>query len=176
VKDPYDLTGRVALITGGAGLLGVKYAEAVAEMGGIPAGLSAGLATINFYNQHDVIAHIHSIGRRIIDGVADAANRHGLGEYITAASDFDCRPTLKFLGPDRQVSMAYRTLFLQEMAKRRVFMPWVCPSYRHGESEISQTLEALEGACAVYARAIEDGSVGNYLVGPAAKPVFRKYN
>lgn len=36
IKDAFDLTGRVAIITGGAGLLGVKHAEAIAEMGGIP--------------------------------------------------------------------------------------------------------------------------------------------
>jgi len=36
VKDAFDLTGRVAIITGGAGLLGVKHAEAIAEMGGVP--------------------------------------------------------------------------------------------------------------------------------------------
>jgi NAD(P)-dependent dehydrogenase (short-subunit alcohol dehydrogenase family) len=34
-KDRYDITGRVALITGGAGLLGVKHAEAIAEIGGL---------------------------------------------------------------------------------------------------------------------------------------------
>jgi len=32
----FDLTNRVALITGGAGMLGVQHAEAIAEMGGIP--------------------------------------------------------------------------------------------------------------------------------------------
>lgn len=32
----FDLSGRTAIITGGAGLLGVKHAEAIAEMGGTP--------------------------------------------------------------------------------------------------------------------------------------------
>lgn len=36
VKQLFDLTDRVAIITGGAGLLGKKHAEAVAEFGGNP--------------------------------------------------------------------------------------------------------------------------------------------
>ncbi len=36
VKKSFDLTDRVVIITGGAGLLGVKHAEAVAEFGGVP--------------------------------------------------------------------------------------------------------------------------------------------
>ena len=34
--DLFDLTGRVAAITGGAGLLGEQHAEAIASVGGVP--------------------------------------------------------------------------------------------------------------------------------------------
>jgi NAD(P)-dependent dehydrogenase (short-subunit alcohol dehydrogenase family) len=32
----FDLTGRIAVITGGAGLLGTKHAEIIAAAGGCP--------------------------------------------------------------------------------------------------------------------------------------------
>jgi len=36
VKAMFNLSGRVALITGGAGMLGMKHAEAIKEVGGVP--------------------------------------------------------------------------------------------------------------------------------------------
>jgi len=36
VKQTFDMTDKVTVITGGAGMLGVKHAEAIAEFGGIP--------------------------------------------------------------------------------------------------------------------------------------------
>lgn len=36
IHDLFDISGRVAVITGGAGLLGPKHAEAIIEKGGIP--------------------------------------------------------------------------------------------------------------------------------------------
>ena len=36
MKNHFDITGRVAIITGGFGLLGPKHAEVIAEYGGIP--------------------------------------------------------------------------------------------------------------------------------------------
>ena len=138
--------------------------------------LAATLATVRFYRKHGVIERIHANGKAVIDGVAVAAARHGIADYVSAATDFACRPALKFLGPNRQASLAYRTLFLQELIRGGVFMPWVCPSFRHGASEIDRTCEALDAACEVYAQALEAGSVENLLVGPAARPVFRRFN
>ena len=36
IKDLFDLSGRVAIITGGTGLLGQQHAEAIARAGGVP--------------------------------------------------------------------------------------------------------------------------------------------
>jgi len=138
--------------------------------------LAAGLATVHFYRRHDVIGHLARIGRRVMDTLGEAAARHGVGDHVMATGDFPCRPVLLCLDPDRQPSREYRTLFLQETLRKGVFMPWICPSFRHGESEMDQTAEAFDAACAVYRRAIEQRSVAGLLVGPAAKPVFRPYN
>ena len=36
IRNAFDLTGQVALITGGSGLLGVQHASAIAEFGAVP--------------------------------------------------------------------------------------------------------------------------------------------
>ena len=36
VKEQYDLSGSIAIITGGGGFLGFRFAEAISEMGGFP--------------------------------------------------------------------------------------------------------------------------------------------
>ena len=138
--------------------------------------LAATIATITFYLEHEVIASLAASGRRVIDGLAEAATRHGVADLVSARSDFDCRPLLRIAGPDGVPNAAFRTLFLQELMRKGVFMPWVCPSYRLGEDELAQTAAAFDSACRVMARAHEKGSVDELLVGPPARPVFRRYN
>ncbi|MBM4134041.1 MAG: glutamate-1-semialdehyde 2,1-aminomutase [Nitrospira sp.] len=138
--------------------------------------LAAGLAAIRLHRRERVVERLASVGRRLIAGIDACAKRHGVQEYVSAASDFACRPVLKCCGPDKVPSAEYRTLFIQEMLRRGVFMPWICPSFRHGDAELDRTLEALDGTCSVYARAIDAGAVVGLLEGRPGKPVFRKYN
>ena len=134
------------------------------------------IATVEFYRRHDVIARLAATGRKVIEGLRSAAVHHRVSEHLLPATDFDCRPVLRFQGPDGQLSQGYRTLFIQEMLARGVFMPWICPSFRHSEEDLGRTFDAFDGACKVYAQAIDAGGVDRFLHGPPAKPVLRRRN
>ena len=138
--------------------------------------LAAGLATIRFYRDHDVIQRLYDVGGWLTRTVEETARRHGIERFVNAQSDFACRPVLRCLALDGTPSPVYRTLFVQELLRGGVFMPWVCPSYRQGDSERAQTAEAVDRACAVYARAIEKGAADGFLEGRPVKAVFRRFN
>lgn len=77
VKDLFDLSGRVAIITGGAGLLGRKHAEAIAEAGGIPV-----LADVN--------------AQAAADAARDLSTRYGV-DSLGAAADITRRDSIETL-------------------------------------------------------------------------------
>ena len=55
--DPFDLTGRVVVITGGAGLLGQSHARAIRNAGGIPVILDIAEAPAALESADDSYAH-----------------------------------------------------------------------------------------------------------------------
>jgi NAD(P)-dependent dehydrogenase (short-subunit alcohol dehydrogenase family) len=82
IREMFDLTGRTAVITGGAGLLGVKHAEAIALAGGTPvlvdiagdgarekAGLIStryGVATLGFQSDITQPADVQALVKRVL--------------------------------------------------------------------------------------------------------------
>ncbi len=138
--------------------------------------LAAGLATIGFYRSNPVIERIWETGRALMDGINRITADFGIQGFLFAQSDFACRPVVHTLDSTRQPSAEYRTLFLQELIKKKVFMPWICPAFRHASKDLEQTFYAVNFACESYRTALEKKSVDGLLVGRPVKAVFRKWN
>jgi len=83
VAQAFDLTGRVAVITGGAGLLGGKHAEAVLELGGI-----AVLLDIHGERAQAQAARLRDqFGREAIGLAADITRLEEVEKAFAAVSD-----------------------------------------------------------------------------------------
>ena len=54
-----------------------------------------------------------------------------------------------------------------------MIMPSLVVSYSHSDDDIDRTIEAIDGALAVYARALADGTTDRLLVGPPSRARVR---
>lgn len=136
--------------------------------------LLAAMATMNVYREEPVIEHLARQGQRLKEGFDQSIVRHGLENHISTLGK-PCCLTYRTLGPNLQPSQAFRTLLLQETIKRGVLMPSLIVGYAHSDGDIDQTVDAIDGALDVYARALNDG-VEKHLVGRPSQVVYRAYN
>ena len=136
--------------------------------------LAAALATMEVYAHEPVIEHLYEQGSRLARGFVQVVERHGLQNSVRVQGRPCC---LLYSTCDREgvPSQAFRSLFLQELIGRGILAPSLVVSYAHTAEDIDRTLEAIDGALAVYRRALEDG-VERYLVGRPSEPVFRRFN
>lgn len=136
--------------------------------------LAAAIATMKVYKQEPVIEHLYRQGARLKTGVEQAICRHGLADFVKVLGK-PCNLLYSTLDRDGKPSQAFRSLLLQETIKRGVLMPSMIVSYSHGDADIDMTIAAIDGALAVYRRALDDG-VGRYLVGRPSQVVYRPHN
>lgn len=136
--------------------------------------LAAAIATIRTYRDEPVIEHLYRVGERLRAGMEAVIAAHGLADHVTVMG----RPCCLLYGTrdgDGRPSQAFRSLFLQETIRRGVLMPSLVVSYAHGDADIDRTIEAVDGALGVYARALAEG-VERYLVGRPSQVVQRRFN
>ena len=142
--------------------------------GGETHALAAGLACITEFKNHDVIKHNHDIGSELINQCNKAINVAGMNDYIQI---IPCNwlPAFIFKDKDKSISMAYRTLAMQEMIKRGIlFQGAFVPCYSHTKADVNYFAEAFNETLLVYRDALEKG-IEKFLVGSIVKPVFRKF-
>ncbi len=137
-------------------------------------GLGAFVETIKAYKELDVVGKIWSAGKRLCEGMNNLATEIGIADQLQFVG-VPCSPNFITKDQHGQVSLEMRTLFIQEMIKNGVLMPWVALSYSHSDELIDQALEAGRKSMEVYKEALVYG-VEKYLNGRAIKPVFRKKN
>ena len=137
-------------------------------------GLAAGIATMQTYREEPVVATLDARGERLRAGIERAAAAHGVDHAFTVFGKASCL----FYGTSDaagEPSQSFRTLFLQETITRGLLAPSFVVSYSHGEDDVDRTIEIVDEALAVYARALEDG-VERYLDGRPVKSVYRERN
>jgi glutamate-1-semialdehyde 2,1-aminomutase len=137
-------------------------------------GLGAFVETVKVYQELDVIGAIWQSGTALMEGMNGIAHELGIADHFSFVG-VPCSPNFLTRDGKGEMSLAFRTLFVQEMVKNSVLMPWVALSYSHGETEIYFALEAARKSLTIYRQALADG-VDCYLEGRAIKPVFRKFN
>jgi glutamate-1-semialdehyde 2,1-aminomutase len=142
--------------------------------GGEMPALGAFIEATRINREENVPGHLWGYCEKLRAAMREAAARHALSDFFTVEGPAIALNVVTRDG-DGQPSMAMRTLFLQEMLRRGVMMPWIAVSQAHGETELDLTSEALDGALGVYRRALEEG-VERHLIGPVVKPVFRTRN
>lgn len=136
--------------------------------------LAAGMETIKCYQELEVVERLHRQGKRLQAGIAEVVDRHRMSSYVGTAGR-PCNLVFFTRDSDKQPSQALRALFMQELIRRGVLGPSFVVSYSHSDEDIDRTIEAVDGAVSIYARAMNDG-VERHLVGDPLKPVMRRMN
>lgn len=142
--------------------------------GGEMPALGAFVEATRINKEEDVTAHLWDYGSKLRDSIAEVATRHGVSDYFLTEGP---AVALNYITRDagRNPSMPMRTLLAQELLRRGVMMPWISFSQAHGDIQLTETVEALDGALSVFKQAL-DGGVDRFLEGPPIKPVFRTHN
>lgn len=136
--------------------------------------LAAAQETLNVYRRCNVIERLHQQGERLRAGIRQCIDRNRVAGHFEVVG----RPSnLIYVTRDRdgQPSQEFRTLFLQSLIRTGIIAPSLVVSFSHSDEDIDRTIDAVDGALAVYAKALADG-VDRYLLGRPVKPVNRKYN
>lgn len=136
--------------------------------------LAAAMATMDVYTREPVIEHLYGVGRRLRTGAEQVIARHGLSKHVRITGR-DCCLAYATLDGSGAPSQAFRSLFLQETIRRGILAPSLVVSYAHRPEHVDRTIEAIDGALHVYARALNDG-VEQHLIGRPSQVVFRSHN
>lgn len=134
--------------------------------------IAAGIATAKCYKELGVIETLEARGAQLRKGIEKITGELGIRDKFGLVSR-NCNLLFYTRDPEGKPSQPFRTLFMQELVRRRIIAPSFVVTYSHTERDIDQTLDAIGEALVIYRRALEEG-YEKYLLGRPVKPVFRR--
>jgi glutamate-1-semialdehyde 2,1-aminomutase len=143
--------------------------------GGETHAIAAAIKTIEIIRDENLIVRFADIGRKIKQGIIDAASKTNISDYVHVGG-YDCKPIFSLLDSKKNSCMKMRTLFLQETIKRGLMMPYIVPCRAHTDEIIDNALVIIEQAFIVISQGIIAGNIDSLIEGDIVKPVFRKFN
>jgi glutamate-1-semialdehyde 2,1-aminomutase len=137
-------------------------------------GLAAMIASIDAFEREGMIDSNWARGAQLRTHLTEVIGRHELQRYIQVVGD-PCLLAVVCRNAETVPDDGYRTLLMQEMIAAGVlFQGLFYTTWTHQATEIDHQVAAFDMACGVYRQAIDAGSSDRFLVGPPAKPVFRR--
>jgi len=142
--------------------------------GGETCSIGAALATMDAFEEHNVLAHNQTMGQLFIDKTKALFAAHKL-ENNMRNLQFNWHASIGYFDNKGTNSFGLRTLFHQELIKRGILFQGIfCPNFSHKEEHVNAIVEAMSECLPVMKKAIDEG-YEKYLIGEPIKAVFRKY-
>jgi len=135
-------------------------------------GLSAMLSTLSFYKKYNVVKKNKIFGNELKKLFNKISSENDLADKISMKG-LPCSPYISFTTKGNKQDMLLKTLFMQEMLKKNILIPWISICYRHGNKELDMIANALVD---VFKTIKKTKNIKKKVEGHILKPVFRKYN
>jgi glutamate-1-semialdehyde 2,1-aminomutase len=136
--------------------------------------LAASLEVIRICRERDVIEYLWSQGEKLSGRVKRSIAENRL-QGVFELMGRPCNLVFATCDQEGKRSQTFRTLFLQELIRRRILAPSFVVSFSHSDVDIERTAEAVYEAHVVYRKALDEG-IEKYLQGRPVKPVNREFN
>ena len=143
--------------------------------GGETHSLAAAIKTIHEIIDTKAISHFWEIGEKFIKNFNKLAKQQNI-QNLVFAYGYPCKPAIAFNDSNGKPYPEIRTLFLQEMIKHNVLIPYLVPSLAHNDETLLKVMKAVNSAFKVISNALNNKEIEKKIDGSILKPVFRKFN
>jgi glutamate-1-semialdehyde 2,1-aminomutase len=136
--------------------------------------LAAAMAVMDVYEREGIATRLHELGDRLASGVLEVTAAAGVDQHVVLRGR-SSNLVFATLDEDLQPSQEYRTLFLRELILGGVLGPSFVVSAALTEEDVNRTVDAVERACVVYRKALDDGDLEGWMGGRPVKPALRRF-